>query len=106
MPDVEGGEDKKDKKHKLCPVHPHICLRQLLVEALLAVLLYTAIALYVDQEAPTLENCCIWIAGYVAIGVILQGFEVSYQSQVERVVGFAIASKLWSIMSVTTAAAL
>lgn len=101
MPEVEGGEKKEEKKNKLCPVHPHICLRQLLVEALLAVLLYTAIALYVDQDGPSLENCAIWVVGYVAIGVILQGFDVSYQSQVERVVGFAIASKLWSIMSVT-----
>ena len=101
------GEDKDQKKtNKLCPVHPHICLRQLLVEALLAALLYTAIALYVDHDTPSLENCTIWVVGYVAIGVILQGFEVSYQSQLERVVGFAIASKLWSIINVTAAAAM
>lgn len=93
-------DEKKDeaRRHTLCPQHPHICVRQLFVEAILAVCLYIAIALYTDGSLPSLDSCAVWVGGFIAMGVLLQAFRVSYQSQMERVVGFALANKLWAIL--------
>ena len=97
-------DEKKDEsqRHTLCPQHPHICVRQLFVEAVLAVCLYVAIALYTDSSLPSLESSAAWVVGFIAMGVLLQAFRVSYQSQMERVVGFALANRLWTILSPVT----
>lgn len=91
-------EEKDQNHHALCPVHPHVCIRRLILEAAVAAILYCAVAAYTDASLPGTESVLVWTAGYVAMGVVLQATRVSYQSQLERVVGFALANKLWGVL--------
>lgn len=92
-------QSTKDNTQK-CKTKPLKCLRQIVLDGVIIVSLYSLLTRVVDNVMPNLDDMVGFLAIWTALMFLLKNLDIDNTDQFYRVAFFGIASKVFGILTV------
>jgi hypothetical protein len=83
-----------------CKKKPMKCLRQIVFDGIVIVVLYSLLTRVVDSVTPNIDDILGFLAMWTSIMFLLKNLDIDNADQFYRVAFFSIASKVFGILTV------
>lgn len=99
---VKDAISKSTKKNtEGCREKPGQCLRQIILDGIIIVALYSILTHAIDGVTPDLDKMLGFLSVWTAIIFLLKSLDVDQSDQFARVAFWTIATKIFGILTVT-----
>lgn len=82
-----------------CKKNPVVCFRQVVIDTTVIVLLFTFLTWHVEHKLPKLESLVNFTSIFIPCLFLLKAMDLEYSSQLARVAGWTIGTKIFSILT-------
>ena len=92
-------EKSTDENTAKCKLDPNACLWQCCVDAIVFVILFSAMSMLIDHRRPNIDSLVIFLSIWIPTLFFLKAMDLEYSDQLARVAGWTLAQKMFSVMS-------
>lgn len=89
------------KNTESCRERPARCLRQIILDGVVIIVLYSLLTHAIDGAAPDIDRMLGFLSLWTAIMFLLKSLDVDQSDQFARVAFWTIATKVFGILTVT-----